>query len=1005
MKTKISMLGRLFNEVICAGVILLLAASTSAQNLYVASGNNIIQITPGGVQSTNVSGLNSPTGLAFDSAGDLFVLEYQPENGAIIKITPSGGQSPFTSGLYYPSALAFNSASNLFVAGLDGALQGYIFEFKPGGGESTVASGFSGSGGLAFDRAGDLFESISGGGDIYEFTNNNGTLSTSPGIFASGLITPGGLAFDTNGNLFVSCTFGGDIIKITPGGVQSTFAPVGTAGPSGPGALTFDSGDNLYVGCNGSIIKITPGGTQSTFASGLSGGMAFGPPPPAPFAEVITNIVLPGGAGHPRVNPGLNKIYLNANNETLVVDGNTFSQTTVGSCWDVDVDVTNNNYWTVGLGSSYALVWSSNNSAINAIPLADCTIGISMDAPHRVVWVSAQCGSGNDPVWAIEADTDSVLAGPIGTGASGIGPIVVNSATSRLYINGGNAGSKRVNPAAGYALTSNAFGIVMGVNASANLLYAWVDNNNTLQIINGAPNPEVVLANVTLPFSGGNYIGVNPALNRIYIGNGSSNLVAVLNATTGQSITNIFLGTNITGVGGIGVDASRNRAYVDANVGSTNYLCVIQDLAPPSTPPIITTPPQSVVVTNGAPAAFSVSVTGALPFGYQWQFNGTNLADGGSISGSATSNLVLSAATTNNAGSYTIIITNVYGSVTSSAAILTVVLPSPQNLFVAIFNGGNGAITEITLGGVPSPFASGLSMPTGLAFNNAGDLFVANGISKVIEITPGGTQSIFASGLNGPTGLAFDNTGDLFVANYGSAPGGGSITEITPGGTQSTFFSGLSYPFGLAFSSAGNLFVSEHGNPSDIKEITPGKAQSTLVSGLNYPDGLAFDGKGDLLEADEGSGNVYEFTNNSGTLNSSPGVFVSGLDEPGALAFDSTGDLFVASSVSDIIKITPGGAQSTFASGLNSPTGLAFQPAQPDTIHPNLQAKILSSGNFTFNWNLLNAYPAVGYQVQFTTNIMTGVWINVGNVVTNGAGATNSINAGPKGFYRIMLVQ
>ena len=56
-------------------------------------------------------------------------------------------------------------------------------------------------------------------------------------------------------------------------------------------------------------------------------------------------------------------------------------------------------------------------------------------------------------------------------------------------------------------------------------------------------------------------------------------------------------------------------------------------------------------------------------------------------------------------------------------------------------------------------------------------------------------MSIFASGLNYPVpcALAFDSAGDLFVADSST-----NIYEFTPDGTQSTFASGV-YPNALAF--------------------------------------------------------------------------------------------------------------------------------------------------------------------------------------------------------------
>jgi hypothetical protein len=50
------------------------------------------------------------------------------------------------------------------------------------------------------------------------------------------------------------------------------------------------------------------------------------------------------------------------------------------------------------------------------------------------------------------------------------------------------------------------------------------------------------------------------------------------------------------------------------------------------------------------------------------------------------------------------------------------------------------------------------------------------------------------------------------------------------------------------------------------------------------------------------------------------------LNDPQGLAFDSVGDLFVATSVGNIYEFTPGGAETTFATGLTIPTFLAFGP-------------------------------------------------------------------------------
>src|SRR5208283_5665441 len=81
-----------------------------------------------------------------------------------------------------------------------------------------------------------------------------------------------------------------------------------------------------------------------------------------------------------------------------------------------------------------------------------------------------------------------------------------------------------------------------------------------------------------------------------------------------------------------------------------------------------------------------------------------------------------------------------------------------------------------------------------------------------------------------------------------------------------------------------------------------------------------------LFVADDGSGNIYELMPDG-----SRSTFASGLDNPSALAFNSSGYLFVSASVVTnnspscvIYDYTPNGTRSTFASGLSNPQGLAF---------------------------------------------------------------------------------
>jgi hypothetical protein len=86
-------------------------------------------------------------------------------------------------------------------------------------------------------------------------------------------------------------------------------------------------------------------------------------------------------------------------------------------------------------------------------------------------------------------------------------------------------------------------------------------------------------------------------------------------------------------------------------------------------PPTLITQPQDLTVLYGASAYFGANYGGAVPVGLQWQKNGVNLA------GSMSATLQLAAVTRADAATYRLVITNAFGSVTSSNAVLRVLVP------------------------------------------------------------------------------------------------------------------------------------------------------------------------------------------------------------------------------------------------------------------------------------------------------------------------------------------
>jgi len=92
----------------------------------------------------------------------------------------------------------------------------------------------------------------------------------------------------------------------------------------------------------------------------------------------------------------------------------------------------------------------------------------------------------------------------------------------------------------------------------------------------------------------------------------------------------------------------------------------VPDLLPPPTPPAITTQPKNATVLAGKPASFSVVATGTSPLTYQWNKGGK------AITGATNSTYTIDLSALSDSGSYTVAVTNVKGSVTSTAATLLV---------------------------------------------------------------------------------------------------------------------------------------------------------------------------------------------------------------------------------------------------------------------------------------------------------------------------------------------
>jgi streptogramin lyase len=263
------------------------------------------------------------TGTAMDAAGNILVADGR--NHTIRKVTPTGivstlagssGMSGFIDGpadvarFNYPSGLGFDTAGNLYVsdqgnnavriinpAGVVSTLAGGGFGYQDGTGRSAR---FASPYGLAVDRSGNVYVADSYNQVIRKITSAGAvsTLAGMPGStgYADGTGNsatfdyPEGIAVDMVGNVFVADQMNHVVRKITPAGLVSTYAGVpGQPGSSDgaaqqarfcyPFGVAVDASGNVYVAdtTNCVIRTITPAGVVSTIAGGPGNGFADGP--------------------------------------------------------------------------------------------------------------------------------------------------------------------------------------------------------------------------------------------------------------------------------------------------------------------------------------------------------------------------------------------------------------------------------------------------------------------------------------------------------------------------------------------------------------------------------------------------------------------------------------------------------------------------------------------------------------------------------------------------------
>lgn len=406
-----------------------------------------------------------------------------------------------------------------------------------------------------------------------------------------------------------------------------------------------------------------------------------------------------------------------------------------------------------------------------------------------------------------------------------------------------------------------------------------------------------------------------------------------------------------------------------------------------SSAPQITSQPASLSVFAGANVQFSVSALGSVPMSYQWQKHGTNLTDGGDISGSRARVLGLSNVVTSDAGNYSVIVSNALGSATSTGALLAVT-SSPPYLVLQPTNqtlapGATATFNVTALGNLPLVYQwqkNGTNLTDGsklsgsatstLTLNNVtetnngtyavvvtnvlGSVTSTGAVLMVVPVSAPGTRLVTLHWFGGgagrdPNGLALGADGKLYGSTqFGPAAQGvyGNVFSLTTNGEFSIVaaFRGTNGSLpqaALVQGTDGNFYgTTRYGGAEGLGTVFKMKPDGTLTALYSFADPDGGFPQAALVEGADGSfyGTTPEYGQSTVFRISPEGVFsnlhfftgeADGSSPSGALLSAADGNLYgvTADGGSNhdgtVFRITPEGVFTTLHAFSDGTNGIA----------------------------------------------------------------------------------
>ena len=988
--------------------------------------------------------LHQPTGVAVDSAGNLYIADYynfrirkvDAATGIITTVAGNGTSGyagdggPATSAEFVsPGDVVIDSVGNMYIADYPGSR---IRKVAAGTGIITTVAGngtaaYSGDGGLAIDAELDqpMTLALDSADNLYiadQYNNRIRRIAAATGIIttvagdgtggytgdggpatSAEIYMPAGVAVDSAGNLYIGDQFNHRVRKVDAGtGVITTLVGTGTSGFSGDGGpaniaevaspvgVSLDSTGNLYVSDYGNNRIRQVNISQSALIYPTATTVGTSDATDDPQTAIVSNIgnatltIPPPSTGY---NPSVAANFTFASSSTCPQLGtSTGAQTlALGASCTIAIDFAPSQAGSITGTSIFT------DTSLNAV---SATQTIQLTATGVAASTTTTLSSSLNPSAYSQSVTFTATVAPTvgtsvptGTVAFSVGGVVVDSAVT---LNGSGVAT--------FTTSTLAVGTdsVTAAYTPSSTDFTASSATALSQVVNKATLGQNGLANVTLTSSPNPSGYGQSVIFTATVPTGATGTVTFIDGTTtlGTATLSGAIATFTTSTLAVGTHSVTAVYSGDANFNTATSAVdsqVVNSSAFPPTPVGTTSAAQNIYVTIPATETItSISIPQSQGGMQEYTI--------GSITG-------CTVGASNPAGTVCTISITFTPETPGQRWVPLQVVASGGNFNVGLTGIGLGPLVALTPGIITTAAGNGTA-------GYAGD----GGLATAAE-------------LNSPVGAVFDSAGNLYIGDNANSrvrkvnAVTGTITTVAGNGTAGYSGDGgaatsaeLNGPEVVALDSAGNLYIAEYYN-NRIRKVDAATGIITTVAGngtQNYsgdgglatsaalwsPTGVALDSAGNLYIADFGNHRIRKVDATTGIITTIAGNGTQGFSGDGGLAtsaelgdptqviLDSAGNLIIADPGNNRVRkvdVTTGIITTIAGNGTGGYAGDGGLATSAELHNPEYLT-IDSAGNLYIGDYLNNRVREVNAATGIITTIAgngTGAYAGDGGAATS----------------------